>query len=181
MSLADLAALGNFVSGLGVLTSLVFLYFQVRQVTAQMRLAEKSQQALIQQERYSRITETNLTIMDPVIAEAVARGMAGSPEMSQTQVSQFLSYNNARLAIAENTFLQFQNGLLGPETFAAFTRSFGAGLSSPGVRVMWKWMKHQHSAAFVAFADGLIEKGQRAEAPDMLTRWKADLATERST
>jgi len=180
MSLTDLAALGNFISGLGVLISLIFLYFQVRQMTAQMRLTEKNQQALIQQERYSQITETNLTTMDPIIAEAIAKGMAGSQEMSQTQVSQFLSYNNARLAIAENTFLQHKNGLLSAETFAAFTNSFGAGLSSPGVRVMWRWMKHQHSAAFVAFADGLIEGGRRAEAQDILARWKADLAEERS-
>ena len=74
MLLAELASLGSFVSGMGVLLSLIFLYFQVRQVTAQMRLAEKNQQALIQQDRYSRITETNLTTMDPIIAEAVARG-----------------------------------------------------------------------------------------------------------
>jgi hypothetical protein len=39
MSLSDLAALGSFVSGLGVLVSLVFLYFQLRQIGVQVKQA----------------------------------------------------------------------------------------------------------------------------------------------
>jgi hypothetical protein len=48
MSLSDLAALGSFVSGVAVLVSLVFLYFQLRQVGAQVQQAERNQQAMIQ-------------------------------------------------------------------------------------------------------------------------------------
>jgi hypothetical protein len=41
MSLSDLASLGSFVSGVAVLVSLVFLYFQLRQMNAQVLQTEK--------------------------------------------------------------------------------------------------------------------------------------------
>lgn len=47
MSLSDLAALGSFFSGFGVLVSLVFLYFQLEQIGSQVKQAEKNQRALI--------------------------------------------------------------------------------------------------------------------------------------
>jgi len=62
MTLSDLAALGSFVSGVAILVSLVFLYFQLRQVYAQIRLAERNQQATIQQDRYGRVFEVNLAM-----------------------------------------------------------------------------------------------------------------------
>ncbi len=59
MTLSDLASLGSFVSGAAVLISLVFLYFQIRQVNAQVRQAERNQRALLQQGRAGRAADTN--------------------------------------------------------------------------------------------------------------------------
>jgi hypothetical protein len=42
MSLSDLASLGSFVSGAAVLVSPVFLYFQLRQLSGQVKQAEKN-------------------------------------------------------------------------------------------------------------------------------------------
>ena len=57
MTLADLAALGSFVSGFAVLVSLVFLYFQLRQLNAQVLQGERNQRALLNQGVATRITE----------------------------------------------------------------------------------------------------------------------------
>src|SRR5215469_1497977 len=65
MPLSDLASLGSFVSGVAVLISLVFLYFQVRQVTAQVRQAERNQQASIRHTRVSRSVQLQLEISEP--------------------------------------------------------------------------------------------------------------------
>ena len=54
MSLSDLAALGSFVSRMAVLASLGFLYFQMRQITEQVRQAERNRQAIMQQGRAAR-------------------------------------------------------------------------------------------------------------------------------
>jgi hypothetical protein len=60
MSLSDLASLGSFVSGIAVLLSLVFLYFQFRQVNLQVKQTEKNQQALIRQNRATRSVDLNM-------------------------------------------------------------------------------------------------------------------------
>jgi hypothetical protein len=55
MSLSDLASLGSFVSGFAVLISLIFLYFQLRQVNRQVRQAEINQRSLVGQTRTAQM------------------------------------------------------------------------------------------------------------------------------
>jgi hypothetical protein len=146
MSLADLASLGSFVSGVGVLISLLLLFFQLRQVNAQVRLAERNQMAAIQQERYGRVFEVYLAGTEPAVADAIAKGMAGARDMSATEISQFQAYTEARFQISENTFLQHEAGLLSAAAFAAFSKGVVAGLGSPGIRVMWRRARISHAS-----------------------------------
>ena len=43
MSLSQLAEIGSFTSGVAILASLIFLYFQLRQINQQVKQAEKNQ------------------------------------------------------------------------------------------------------------------------------------------
>ena len=178
MSLTDLASLGSFISGVGVLFSLILVIFQLRQVSKQIRLAERNQQAAIEQERYGLVFNANLATTKPDVAAAVAKGAAGARDMTPTQISQYRGYTSARFQISENTFLQHKAGLLSDEVFNAFVRGFVAALGSPGNRVMWKWAKPLHAAEFVDFVEGLIAQAPTAAPFDMLKRWKADLDAE---
>jgi hypothetical protein len=178
MSLADLASLGSLISGVGVLISVLLLFFQMRQVSTQIQLAERNQKAAIQQDRYGRVFEVHLARTEPSAAAAIAKGMAGARDMSATQISQFQGYSRARFQISENTFLQHEAGLLSDAAFAAFSNNVVDGLSSPGIRVMWKWAKISHAAEFVAFVDRLMPQASQAAPVDPLARWKADLDAE---
>ena len=179
MSLTDLASLGSFVSGIGVLISLLLLLVQLRQLNAQIRLAERNQQAAIQQDRYARVFEVNLAATEPTLAEAVAKGTAGARDMTLAQVSQYRGYVYARFQISENTFLQHKAGLLSDEAFDAFMNGFVAALSWPSTRVLWKWARTFHAAEFVAFVDGLIARAPQTPPPaDLLLQWTSGLAAE---
>src|SRR5476649_1288792 len=112
MSLSDLAALGSFVSGVAVVTSLVFLYFQVRQVSEQVRQAERNQQAAIRQGRTTRIVEMMLAIMDPAIAEAMMKVARGDADITALQLEQYRRYMIASLNHFEDSFYQHEEGLL---------------------------------------------------------------------
>jgi hypothetical protein len=178
MSLSDLASLGSFVSGVAVLVSVVFLYFQLRQVNAQIKQAERNQQAAIQQERSARVSDVLMRIADPSIADAISKGMAGRQDMTRTEFTQFRVYSQARFTISEDTFLQHKNGLLGKEAFATFSRTFGGAFHSAGMRVQWKWLKGSYDPEFVAFTDRLIAETPRAEMVDEFARWNAEVARE---
>ena len=71
MSLTDLASLGSFISGVAVLLSLIFLYYQLRQLRAQVRQAEKYQQTLVKQARTSRVMEVNARLADADFASVM--------------------------------------------------------------------------------------------------------------
>src|SRR5215472_11229819 len=68
MSLSDLASLGSFVSGAAVLASLVFLFFQMRQMTEQVRQTERNQRATINQERIAQYSDRLLRWSEPSLA-----------------------------------------------------------------------------------------------------------------
>jgi hypothetical protein len=112
MSLSDLAAIGSFISALAVLISLVFLYFQLRRVQAQVIQAERNQQAAISQAR----TESQISVMvamaSPEVAEAFSKATLGAEDLTATQFSQYTVLSRAMLANGENCFLQRSAGLL---------------------------------------------------------------------
>lgn len=180
MSLSDLASLGSFVSGVGVLISLIFLYFQVRQVNAQVGQAEKNQQAAIRQERSAKVSDIDMSAADPSLAETITNAMNGSPDLTRMQLAQYLSYTNARLVISEDAFYQHKNGLLSEEAFASFERHFGGAFTMPGPRVTWRWVKAGYGAEFVEFVDRLIAQTTLAPPFDPLARWTSDVAAEKA-
>src|SRR5215472_7715408 len=89
MSLSDLASLGSFVSGVAVLISLIFLYFQVRQANQLVRQAEKNQQATIRLERTSRAVAISMGASEPSLADAAHKALTGAKDISSTQIMQF--------------------------------------------------------------------------------------------
>src|SRR5215472_18516570 len=96
MSLSDLASLGSFVSGFAVLVSLVFLYFQLRQLGIQVRQAEKNQVASIGHTRATRMVDFLMRrATSPQFADAVRKGSWGHDDVSLTELAQFRSYIQA--------------------------------------------------------------------------------------
>lgn len=89
MSLSDLEAIGSFINGLGVLVSLVFLYFQLRQVNLQVRQTEKNQQALIRQNRATRVVDLNMRRAEASLVDAIRKGQNGEYDISISELSQY--------------------------------------------------------------------------------------------
>ena len=65
MSLSELAEIGSFISGAAILSSLIFLYFQLRQINRQVKQAEKNQLSAIRQGRAARTVGIALTGTEP--------------------------------------------------------------------------------------------------------------------
>jgi hypothetical protein len=117
MSLADLASLGNFVSGVAVLISLVYLALQVRQ-------AQVNQRTLIQQGRAARTVDAAFRLAEEQNARILLKGNAGEEDMS---VAEYLRYAQLFRAVTlgvEDTFFQHEHGTL---TGAAFESTVGPG------------------------------------------------------
>ena len=178
MTLTDLASIGSFISGLAVLVSLVFLYFQLRQVGAQVQQAERNQQASIRQGRATRVVDMNLAATEPSLVEALAKGVAGTTGMTSAQLTQFSLFCRATFLNGEDSFFQHQDGLLSDASFASYTGGMLETFSLPGFRVMWKYQRGIFASEFVAFMDKLVGEAPKVSPVDRVAQWNADIAVE---
>lgn len=180
MTLSDLASIGSFVSGLGVLISLIFLYFQLRQVGAEVLQAEKNQQASIRQGRAGRSVAIALGAADPALAEALLKAHTAAPDITATQLFQFNRYCAAVFKGYEDNFYQNQEGLLTDSAFAAVVNTMGRALRLSSFRVQWKRLRGSYGAEYGEFMDRLIARTPVEPHSYDPAEWLTDLATESS-
>jgi len=181
MSLAELAEIGSFLSGAAILASLIFLYFQLRQINKQVKQAEKNQQSAIRQGRAGRSVGIVLTGVEPSLADAFVKGAFGDDDISLTQLSQFSAVCRATFINSEDTFYQHRDGLLDEATFDGFVAGMKGTWRYPGFRAQWKSVRKNYGTEFVEFMDKLIVETPVAPRIDILARWGATVAAEKAT
>jgi hypothetical protein len=180
MSLSELAEMGSFISGVAILSSLVFLYFQLRQINQQVIQAEKNQQSAIRQGRATRTVDIVLTGTEPSLADAFVKGTFGDEDISLTQLSQFSAVCRATFVNSEDTFYQHKERLLDEAGFVGFVAGMKGTLHYPGFRAQWKSARRNHGIEFVEFMDKLLAETPVAPRFDILARWEASIATEKA-
>jgi hypothetical protein len=173
MSLSDWASIASLVSSVAVFVSLIYLAIQVRQ-------AERNQQASIRQGRATRAVGIILAAGDPAYADALPKGISGNAGITQAEFGQFTAIYGAFLASAEDTFLQYKEGLLSETVFASFGESWRQTLAQPGVRALWTLRRHGFESGFAAFMDKLMAAAPPTAASDFLGAWKAEVETQKA-
>jgi hypothetical protein len=180
MSLSDLASFGSFVSGAAVLVSLVFLYFQLRQLAEQVRQAERNQRATILQVKTNRTADRALRVCDPSVADAYTNATRCSADLTFTQLQQFAGIARAMFLDAEDAFNQRRDGLLTPHDYSTLLVSFRRNLAVQAYRSSWRLVWRDYFGPdFVAFVDQMLMEtpvGSGRAPTDLLAAWKADFA-----
>ena len=171
MSLTDLAALGSFVSAVAVLISLIYLSLQVKQ-------AERNQQSSIRATRVTRIVDIMMGLADPSLADAVTKASEGAKDVSDQQIRQFTFYCGARFHNAEDSFNQFQEGLLNQRAFDSLVAGLKNSLAQPGMRVFYRRYRAALGKDFADLVDKLLAETPIVPGLDSAAQWRADLAAE---
>ena len=180
MSLSDLASVGSLVSGLAVLVSLVLLYFQLRQLNQQVRQSERNQQASIRHSRVTRTVDMHLARANPGVTDAWRRGLQHPDEITQTELTQFLSLCRAQFDHVEDAFYQHAEGLLNEDAFAAVLGSVRGLFRYPSVREAWQRVRQNQAGRFRDFMDDAVASA-RLEPPNRfpsVDEWRANCAAE---
>lgn len=171
MSLTDLASLGSFVSAVAVLISLIYLSLQVKQ-------AERNQQSSIRATRVTRIVDILMSLADPSVADAVTKASEGARDVSDQQIRQFAFYCGARFYNAEDSFNQFQEGLLNQRTFDSLVAGLKNSLGQPGMRAFYRRNRGALGKDFADFVDKLLAETPIVPDLDSAAQWRADVAAE---
>jgi hypothetical protein len=147
---------------------LIFLYFQLRQVNAQLVQAEKNQQAAITQARTESQVSVLIAMADPGVAEALRRANEDPESLSSAEFAQFTTLHRALMTIAENTFLQHKAGQITDAPFESFVRAMKSTSARPAFRAYWPIARNACGREFAEFVDRTMAEASLAPRIDVL-------------
>jgi hypothetical protein len=130
MSLQDLGNPGEFIGGLAVIITLIYLAAQVRQNTAALRTASR-------QEIASGYRAVNRLSMDPDAARAYAQGVREFPDMRFEERGLFTHMLIDHALFFQGAFALYEAGQLEEETYNAYLDWFACQLATPGGSAWW--------------------------------------------
>lgn len=149
MTLEQFAWLGNIVSGLGVIATVIYTAVQIRSNTRAVR-ASAFQQIV---DSFSSISfdiakDKNLTDL----FLRAGRDFSGLSDVERAQYNFMLS---SFLRRAESVYFQTESRTLRDKHWAGIRASIEWVMSSPGAHASWKEIKNRFNPQFGAFIDGL--------------------------
>jgi len=149
-----IGAIGEIISALAVLVTLVYLAIQIRQNTAAVRASATRE-----------IHDSLLTAHTPIVSSTeVARVIRlGSFEPDKLSPDEHLQFDTAiynMFASFEIYHSQYQSGLIDNNIFGRVKLSIQNQSSTPGVQLWWSKYKLDFSNAFVELVEEQISKGK---------------------
>jgi hypothetical protein len=177
MSLSDLASLGSFASGVAVLVSLVFLYFQLRQVNEQVKQGEKNQRAVLNQGYITRVTEYLRWYAESPINELRARVIAGDTSFTAEELLRLQMAFRVTLLSAQDAYIQHKAGLVDSMTLDNSMRSVRTTWLGQSVyRALWLQQAPTIAPEFAGVIEKMLQETPVAKPIDVVSKFQADLA-----
>ncbi len=157
MDITTLAVWGEFLGGIAVVVSLIYLASQIRQNSRLMRASTAS--ATIA----TNADFSGLVVQDSEVARIFREGMADRSSLSEDDMQRF----DCLLAISftgHNQEYQFvADGVIGRAVWENRIRSMRRLLRLPGYRQWWTEWGDLYSDEFRSLIDGLIRESEAAE------------------
>jgi hypothetical protein len=149
MSISELGSLGEFISSIAVLVTLIYLVFQIRQNTLSIR----------SQSRYNVLEAMNSDarqFQEPEVWDLRAR--VGSGEASDSEQGRWRFVVTGWLSHLEVLFLEIADGAL-PKTFEDTLRwRIAATFVVPGARETWETLHGYYTGGFQKYVDSLLQE-----------------------
>jgi hypothetical protein len=153
MTLEQFAWLGNIVSGLGVIATVIYTAIQIRSNTLAVR-------ASAFQEVVDSFASISFDIAkDKNLTDLFLRAGRDYSALSDVERAQYNFMLLSFLRRAESLYFQSESRTLRDKHWAGIRASISWVMSSPGALASWKDIKNRFNPQFVAFIDGLNAAG----------------------
>lgn len=154
MTISDLGALGEFVSGLGVILSLLYLAIQVRHGTREVR-ANTSQLIM------SSSINNRADVANGPLAPVVWKQMRGE-RLDEEELARFSFFHQLQTDIFQTAFIQHRDGRLDEEMYRMIERRAMAAFQSNLWVSFWNSYKDGYLEDFVTHVAELLETTESA-------------------
>jgi hypothetical protein len=157
--LEDLGNIGDFVGGIAVILTLLYLAVGLRQNTAALNTASR-------QEIVRGYREANVLWLQPGVARAYARGLRAYPDMPYDELNTFVTIFNDQALFFQGVFALHESRQLEEETYRAYLGWFAMNVSTPGGTRWWDEIARPiYTPRMVAAVDARVVEGNL---PDLI-------------
>jgi len=162
-----IGAIAETIASIGVVISLVYLGIQIRNQTAETKLAAGNELA-------NQLNDVYATISDNAqLAALFYKGANDFVSLSPPERVQLSSYLNRQFRIVEATFHQHRQGRIETTLWSGLDQAIRDLCLYPGIREWWKTREHWFSSEFRLHISAYINS---QEAPQMFG--EADVASK---
>jgi hypothetical protein len=125
MTIETLENGGDFVSGIAVLVTLVYLAIQIRTNTKAIHSSNRESVA-------SEYREVSMFERDPQVARSIGAGLRSYPDLSYEQLVHFHAGMNNQSLFFQAVFARHETGQLEDETYEAYLSWYSSLIATPG-------------------------------------------------
>lgn len=147
MTLDQLGNLGEFISGLAVVVTLVYLAIQIRHNTRAVR--SSMHHAMI--ESTLRIAESLSDNAD--VARIVLRADEDYDNLTDEELIRFEAYGERVFSNFESVFYSYRNSMIEEDLWESWESSYLADIKRKSMRRYWQDERPQHLRDFTDFID----------------------------
>lgn len=166
ISLTELANIGEFIGGIAVIVTLIYLTVQLRQNTRAVKSATVANNTSLWASMLVEISSGDKT-------KAYLHGLVGDETITPEEFLQFFLIARAMFVSFEGQHHQYKEGMLDETLYDGYERSFQAQvLSMPGFRRYWQQFSHEFTPAFQLRVGALLKDQPAANANHLLDQWK---------
>jgi hypothetical protein len=160
MTLEDLGNIGDFLGGIGVVVTLLYLALQIRQNTKQLKADTLAAQTIAIEGTASDIAKWIGEIVENRdLAELWSRGLIDIDQLDETDRLRF-DYLGVQLLQAWQTVFRRCKQVDDPELWVMTLRYFKMYFRNPGFQTLWATSKMLLVPDFVAAVDEAVVKPQ---------------------
>ena len=156
MDITTLAAWGEFLGGIAVVVSLIYLASQIRQNSKLLR----SSTASTTSDNASRIS--TLMAQDPEVARIFWEGSADRAALTSTDRQRFDPLMGMWMGGMVQNYQFAEDGVVSPLVWEYTARALSRLLKQPGVQDWWSEWYIDFPQEFRDYVDGLIREGEAA-------------------
>jgi hypothetical protein len=149
MSIQDWAAIGEIVSAVAILVTLIYLAIQIRQSARATQAASRDAMSKSTIDILMRIA------CDPKMVSFFRLGMTTADELDEDQTLQFDLLMYAIFDSWETTFAQWKRGAMTDEDWTKWEAIIGNYMAHAGAQAFWGRVHKQFNPRFQTYIDGL--------------------------
>ena len=149
----ELGSLGEFVSAIAVIASLIYVGIQIKQHTNTTRISTMQAHVDVWNDIVSNFCQS------PELASIWHRGITDISALNESEKVQFFAQNGLITRYYESSFLAWKEGVLDDRLWKGVNQTIADTMTYSGTREWWKIRRHWFYAEFREFVDEIIESG----------------------